>query len=342
MIVFSELSERLIHDFIALTLFVGNDYLPQVPGQSIRNGALDMLLRFYKKELIVADNSRPIKFSHIIGPDKRINVRYMSRMFDEVGQQCEHRQVADDINGLKWLKQQLESCKTRDADRTGGLAKLVKREWGDLAAKIGDGVASKFGGRRAVRLSAEEKASVLQEYKAVYYRKFHRLQLQHRVNAVQKMDGELKRMMVLQDIKENLLESGGSGLLGGRVDGWLEEQVKVRHYYGFHKLVRSYLKTLQWVVNYYLTPGGCVQWDWEFPYPFTPLCSDMAMYCQLYSGLSAEDAGDSDDSAIEQQTADYEEMLAAESLDDTINRLVEHYKGPKFKFREVPPKTPLL
>lgn len=43
--------ERILDDFILLALFVGNDFLPNLPGLHINEGALGLMFNIYKKTL---------------------------------------------------------------------------------------------------------------------------------------------------------------------------------------------------------------------------------------------------------------------------------------------------
>eukprot|EP00493_Phyllostaurus_siculus_P014472 UN14695 len=45
--------ENVVNDFVLITFFLGNDFLPKIPGLSIRSGGLELLIETYKTHLMV-------------------------------------------------------------------------------------------------------------------------------------------------------------------------------------------------------------------------------------------------------------------------------------------------
>jgi len=45
--------ENVVNDFVFITFFLGNDFLPKIPGLSIRSGAIELLIETYKTHLLV-------------------------------------------------------------------------------------------------------------------------------------------------------------------------------------------------------------------------------------------------------------------------------------------------
>jgi 5'-3' exoribonuclease 1 len=50
--------ERIIDDFILLSVFVGNDFLPHLPNLHINEGAMEEIWNIYKRVLPVAGESK--------------------------------------------------------------------------------------------------------------------------------------------------------------------------------------------------------------------------------------------------------------------------------------------
>lgn len=55
--------ERIIDDFILINIFIGNDFLPHLPGLHITEGALNRLFEIYKRILPQAGASSPLPSS---------------------------------------------------------------------------------------------------------------------------------------------------------------------------------------------------------------------------------------------------------------------------------------
>ena len=54
--------KRVIHDFIPLAVFVGNDFLPNLPDLHIHENGLEKLFDVYKKVLPGLGESLPARF----------------------------------------------------------------------------------------------------------------------------------------------------------------------------------------------------------------------------------------------------------------------------------------
>ncbi|GAA5913499.1 chromatin-binding exonuclease XRN1 [Sporobolomyces salmoneus] len=69
--------ERIIDDFILLNIFVGNDFLPHLPGLHINEGALNRLFEIYKRVLPRAGG--------YINDNGRLNVERLQLILNELG-----------------------------------------------------------------------------------------------------------------------------------------------------------------------------------------------------------------------------------------------------------------
>ena len=71
--IFLPVCDRIINDFIALTMFWGNDFVPEAPGQNIRNGMLYDAMKWYQDTYL---NELP--FEHLLDKELRLDYTRIS------------------------------------------------------------------------------------------------------------------------------------------------------------------------------------------------------------------------------------------------------------------------
>ncbi len=84
--------ERVIDDFILLNIFVGNDFLPHLPGLHINEGALNLLFHIYKRILPVAGG--------YINESGQMNVKRLALVIEEL-KKWEHENFEEEFVDLK-------------------------------------------------------------------------------------------------------------------------------------------------------------------------------------------------------------------------------------------------
>lgn len=86
--------ERVIDDFILMAFFVGNDFLPNLPGLHINEGALANMFGIYKRILPECDG--------YINENGVINMARLQRLLDELSK-VELDQFESDVSDEKWF-----------------------------------------------------------------------------------------------------------------------------------------------------------------------------------------------------------------------------------------------
>lgn len=149
--------ERVIDDFVFMCFFVGNDFLPHLPSMDIREGAIDLLMAFYKQMLPAMGDymtrhgdvnlSRvDILLSRVGAVEDEIFMRRRGREEREKREQAERKLHASN-----------RASSAAAAPRDGGSAPAIVSETHKARMALNDSVA---------RMKAE-KASVVEAARAV-------------------------------------------------------------------------------------------------------------------------------------------------------------------------------
>ncbi|GAA5965952.1 hypothetical protein JCM3765_004130 [Sporobolomyces pararoseus] len=108
--------ERIIDDFILLNIFVGNDFLPHLPGLHINEGALNRLFEIYKKVLPKAGG--------YINEHGRLNVDRLQLILNELGV-FEREHFEYEFSDSNWFKGKQKQHKNGN-NKVSEMAKLKK------------------------------------------------------------------------------------------------------------------------------------------------------------------------------------------------------------------------
>lgn len=87
--------ERIIDDFILLCIFVGNDFLPHLPGLHINEGALGLLFDIYKKILPTAGG--------YLNESGKLNTQRLQLVLNEL-QSLEEENFENEFGDASWFK----------------------------------------------------------------------------------------------------------------------------------------------------------------------------------------------------------------------------------------------
>lgn len=102
--------ERLIDDFILMAFFVGNDFLPNLPGLHINEGALATMFDVYKRVMVTQDG-----YLNEFGV---MNLKRCQAYLKELGE-LEREQFEGEQVDTKWLKSRMRDVEQDDHSKHG-------------------------------------------------------------------------------------------------------------------------------------------------------------------------------------------------------------------------------
>lgn len=293
--------ERTIDDFVFMTFFVGNDFLPHMPALDIGDNAFDLLFITYKtcrREWQRRDPYMP----YLTNLGTIVSGRRLEEFLSVVGS----HEVA--YYDRKKQSAESENKKLRKVYKRFGMSEsaipdlslVESKEATDRAAyrkmlqDMGEAVATAsvdVGGARGDTASSEEGTAFMPV-----------------------MTGEVEFEPIEEEFDEGLISRMGSLLQnslstgsGGDGDDDVtkyqlasidDQDLKGRYYYDKFQftpfdaekhlaLRKAYVEGLVWNLKYYYE--GCVSWEWYFPYHYGPMLSDLVNLDDILDQINFDD-----------------------------------------------------
>ncbi|KAF3926712.1 hypothetical protein ABW21_db0204659 [Orbilia brochopaga] len=288
--------ERILDDFILLAFFVGNDFLPHLPGLHINEGALSLMFRIYKKVLPQATG--------YINDHGQVNLASLELVLNEM-EEFEYKVFESEIGDASWLKgkqmRELEAAmkpvrhgKVVMTTAQKGLYKEI-RQFIENKKRGGDQVLDLKDLKAADRTFVEDLAQSLRLQYAVLQdeneNRFSRLSFYPSLGddsedeyeeegdaALQRVFKAFEKASIV-DITAEDAKAQMQQLYKDKFYNWKDTYYKSKFGWGLDDaedirgLTENYIEGIQWVLFYYYR--GVASWGWFFKYHYAPKISDV-------------------------------------------------------------------
>ena len=249
--------ERVVDDFVLLSMLVGNDFLPPLPTLDIAEGALNTLFATYRELL-------PSLGGYVSGDDGggTFNAARLERVLEVMGE-MEARVLAD-------RSRDAAANEERQARKASGGRGFGGR---DKKAKDGPGgpgknkAASESDARFRAAMAALADGAGADDAVAAAI-----APLEPEPNADSGISADPTMMSAA---KREMFEEGGGGIEGWKEMYYREKLgLKVGEAPPLAELRQAYFEGLSWVLQYYYR--GVASWTWYYPFHYAPMASDLA------------------------------------------------------------------
>lgn len=298
--------ERVIDDFILMAFFIGNDFLPNLPGLHINEGALANMFQIYKKVLPACDG--------YINENGVINMPRLQKLLGELSK-TELEQFEDDVSDEKWyaakqMEKKLQGKESSHKTPKGNQLVITSAQRDLWKNKIRPYVSKRSNAPLDLGkdLKAEDRKFVQDLADSMHLdwstkedEEGHRhLYLSFPPTAAgddddeedEEEEGNLAAYRVIKtydkamvaDITAEDAQKNYEKLYQDKYKGWKTkyylqkfEEWKPEDYTDeLKKLCENYVQGLQWVLYYYYR--GIASWPWFYGYHYAPLISGTALY----------------------------------------------------------------
>ena len=249
--------ERVIDDFVLLSMLVGNDFLPPLPTLDIAEGALNTLFATYRELL-------PTLGGYVSGDDGggTFNPARLEKILAVMGEK-----EADVLAERSRDAQANEDRKARKASGGRGFGghgngrgrsgKKTSKSELDADEKFRAAMASLAAGADGETADPADGA------------------LEPETSPDADNDGISKDPTMMSAAKRAMFEEGGAGI-GGWKEMYYREKLglKVGQAPPLAELRQAYFEGLSWVLQYYYR--GVASWTWYYPFHYAPMASDLS------------------------------------------------------------------
>ncbi|KAI9319772.1 XRN 5'-3' exonuclease N-terminus-domain-containing protein [Dichotomocladium elegans] len=303
--------ERIIDDFILLALFVGNDFLPNLPGLHIHEGALGLMFKIYKQLLGTFDG--------YLQDGGIVNFGRLQKVLDHLGQSVEKDNFDAERADLLYLAGKREGGQTEREllheleKKKKGVLTITESQKGffqqiqkfitehspsnpgqlhfDASLKARDrkfieNIARDFGLHYATEYSVEDNS------KHVYI-EFNEneegeedpsssedlldeeaIAARDRVLAKYQNATVIKDTMTDDEINQREQEKYESDMKEWKRQYYMEKMgIDIDDKQAMDAICEAYVTGIQWVLHYYY--NGVASWGWFYPYHYAPKITDL-------------------------------------------------------------------
>ncbi|KAJ3567755.1 hypothetical protein NP233_g6149 [Leucocoprinus birnbaumii] len=264
--------ENVIDDFILLSVFVGNDFLPDLPGFHIGQNGLEILLDIYKRLLPTLDqNAFEKEYAYLKGLnrrkakqlDKPLEIIYASNADLTISA----RNILDEVKAFAFSNQAVPSSltmpnvfSTRERRFMGKLAKELDLEvkwggygengdsvvvWNRRGVSEDDDIADLSPVAQSPKNDWEDDSDTADDENSGQ----HGFEAQYDSSVKEKLD-EWKKKYYTEKL---------------RISSKKPEKIR--------EAVYRYIEGVLWVMQYYY--GGVPSWTWYYDYHYAPRVSDL-------------------------------------------------------------------
>jgi len=280
--------ERTIDDFVFMTFFVGNDFLPAMPALDIADEAFDLLWYTYReqREQWYQQATETGLDPYLTHAGTILSGQRLEDFLTEVGS-FESPYYDNKKEDQEDAKRRIRKLDSRYGTETLPSDEVLRLKEESDRAKFREMMMEGIG-QHNNSLMKEEEYKDLNNTNATGFRPSHEKEDQVDPGLSQRLGNLLKKSVL-----SNNFEGGGDAEdVSTHID---DQDVKGRYYFDkfqftpfdheeHRKLRKEYITGLVWTLKYYFQ--GCASWSWYYPYHYGPMISDLKGIDEMLSEIS--------------------------------------------------------